>query len=48
MERKRAGKKYNDEFKKTIVELDHAGHSVKELSSEYGVADGTISKWVKA
>jgi len=35
MERKRAGKKYNDEFKKTIVDLYHAGNSVKDLSSEY-------------
>lgn len=35
MERKRAGKKDNDEFKKTIVDLYHAGNSVKDLSSEY-------------
>ena len=39
MERKRAGKTYNDEFKKTIVDLYHAGNSVKDLSSEYGVSE---------
>ncbi|TJZ36566.1 IS3 family transposase [Priestia megaterium] len=48
MERKRAGKTYNDEFKKTIVDLYHAGNSVKNLSSEYGVSEVTIYKWVKA
>ncbi len=48
MERKRAGKNYNNEFKKTIVDLYHAGNSVKDLSSEYGVSEVTIYKWVKA
>ncbi|WEA46110.1 transposase [Priestia aryabhattai] len=48
MERKRAGKIYNDEFKKTIVDLYHAGNSVKDLSSEYGVSEVTIYKGVKA
>ncbi|MEM5003163.1 transposase [Priestia megaterium] len=47
MERKRAGKKYNDEFKKTIVDLYHAGNAIKGLSSEYGVSEVTIYKWVK-
>ena len=47
LKRKPTGKKYNDEFKKTIVDLYHAGNSVKELSSEYGVLEVTIYKWVK-
>ncbi|MDK8643433.1 transposase [Niallia taxi] len=47
MERKPAGKKYNDDFKKTIVDLYHSGSPVKELSSEYGVSEVTIYKWVK-
>ena len=47
MERKNTGKKYNNEFKKTIVDLYHSGNSVKELSSEYGVSEVTIYKWVK-
>jgi transposase len=37
LERKNTGKKYNNEFKKTIVNLYHSGNSVKELSGEYGV-----------
>lgn len=47
LERKPAGKKYNLDFKKTIVDLYHSGSSVKELSSEYGVSEVTIYKWVK-
>ena len=47
MERKPAGKKYNDEFKKTIVDLYHAGNSVEELNSEYGVSEVTFYKWMK-
>ncbi|CAI8826843.1 hypothetical protein EMIT0210MI2_12314 [Priestia megaterium] len=41
------GKKYNGDFKKTIVDLYHAGNLVKELSSEYGVSEVTIYKWMK-
>ena len=47
MGRKPAGKKYNDDFKKTIVDLYHSGSPDKELSSEYGVSEVTIYKWVK-
>ena len=47
MERKHTGKKYNNEFKKTGVDLYHSGNSVRELSGEYGVSDVTIYKWVK-
>ncbi|HER2169518.1 transposase [Peribacillus phoenicis] len=47
MERKNTGIKYNNEFKKTIVDLYHSGNPVKDLSSEYGVSEVTIYKWVK-
>ena len=47
LERKPVGKKYNDDFKKTIVDLYHSGSPVKELSSEYGESEVTIYKWVK-
>ncbi|QXM05129.1 IS3 family transposase [Crassaminicella indica] len=40
-------KKFNQDFKKTIVDLYYSGRSVKELSSEYGVSDVTIYKWIK-
>ncbi|MCM3742471.1 IS3 family transposase [Oceanobacillus luteolus] len=41
------GKRYNDDFRKMIVDLYHSGSSVKDLSSEYGVSDVTIYKWIK-
>lgn len=41
------GKRYNDDFRKMIVDLYNSGSSVKDLSSEYGVSDVTIYKWIK-
>ena len=40
-------KRYNQEFKQTIVELYRSGTSVSQLSSEYGVSEVTIYKWIK-
>ena len=47
MSMKHKGKRYNDEFKRMVIDLYHAGSSVKELSSEYGVSTVTIYKWIK-
>ena len=41
-------RKYNDDFKKMVVELYHTGSSVSTLSNEYGVSEVTIYKWIKA
>lgn len=41
-------KKFNEEFKKMVVELYRSGQPVKELSSEYGVSEVTVYKWIKA
>jgi transposase len=40
-------KRYNQEFKQTVVELYHSGTPVSQLSSEYGVSEVTIYKWIK-
>lgn len=40
LKQKNPGKKYNNDFKKTIV-------AARELSSEYGVSEVTIYKWIK-
>lgn len=40
-------KKYNQEFKQTLVKLYHSGTPVNQLSSEYGVSEVTIYKWIK-
>jgi transposase len=47
MKRKPTCKKYKNDFKRTIVDLYHSGHSVKTLSDEYGVSEFTIYKWIK-
>jgi transposase len=39
--------KYNEEFKKMVVELYRSGRPVKELCSEYGVSEVSIYKWTK-
>ncbi|WP_396019961.1 IS3 family transposase [Bacillus sp. SD088] len=48
MDNKNTGKKFNEDFKKTVVDLYHSGNSVKDLSGEYGVSEVTIYKWIKA
>lgn len=40
-------KRYNQEFKQTVIELYRSGTSVSQLSSEYGVSEVTIYKWIK-
>ena len=39
-------KRFNKEFKQTVVELYHSGTPVSQLSSEYGVSEVTIYKWI--
>ncbi|MFC0416343.1 transposase, partial [Cytobacillus solani] len=39
-------KRYNQEFKETIVELYRADTPVNQLASEYGVSEVTIYKWI--
>lgn len=40
-------KKYNDDFKKTVVDLYYSGSPVKDLSNEYHLSEVTIYKWIK-
>lgn len=47
MTKNKSGKRYNDDFKKVVVDLYHSGQSVSDLSSEYGVSDVTIYVWIK-
>lgn len=47
MKHKNNSKRYNDDFRKMVVELYHSGQAVRDLSSEYGVSDVTIYKWIK-
>lgn len=39
-------KRYNEEFKKQIVELINNGKSPNEIVKEYSIARSTVNKWV--
>jgi len=47
MTNRKNGKRYNDDFRKMVVDLYHSGQKVKDLSSEYGVSEVTIYAWIK-
>ena len=38
---------YDEDFKKTIVNLYENGKGISELSREYGVGKSTIDSWIK-
>ena len=40
-------KRYNNEFKKQLVNLVEGGKSHSEVAKEYGIARSTINKWHK-
>ena len=41
------GKRYDDEFKKTLVELYHNGKTQASLMKEYGVSQTALTRWIK-
>lgn len=47
MSEKKTIKKYDETFKKTLVDLYLAGNSVRSLSREYGTSEVNIRKWIK-
>ena len=40
-------KSYDEDFKKTIVNLYENGKGISELSREYGFGKSTIDSWIK-
>ena len=40
------GNRYDEEFKKMIVDLFHSGKGATEITREYGVSKAMIYKWV--
>ena len=44
---KKEYKKYDDDYKKTIVSLYESGKRLSELSREYGINESTIRPWIK-
>jgi transposase len=47
MSKTMTGKRYSNDFKEQIYELNKQGQSVAKLSSEYGIPGATIYKWIK-
>lgn len=39
-------KKFNEDFKQTIIDLHNSGKGVTELSREYGISIPTIYTWI--
>ena len=40
-------KRYDEDFKKSIVSLHENGRSINSLAREYGVSVSSVSKWTK-
>ncbi len=42
-----SGKRYDDDFKRTLVDLYHNGKTQASLIKEYGVSQTALTKWIK-
>jgi Transposase and inactivated derivatives len=40
-------RKYDEEFKQSLVNLHHSGKTQTALSKEYGVSTSALTKWIK-
>lgn len=40
-------RKYDEEFKQSLVNLYHSGKTQTVLSKEYGVSTSALAKWIK-
>ncbi|WP_429976060.1 transposase [Enterococcus sp. DIV0086] len=40
-------KKYDEDFKKSLVNLYHGGKTQSSSCKEYGISQTTISRWIK-
>ena len=40
-------KKYDEDFKKTLVALHESGKKISELEREYGINESSIRTWIK-
>ena len=41
------GKRYDEEFKRTLVDLYHNGKTQASLIKEYGISQTALAKWIK-
>ena len=40
-------RKYDEDFKQSLVNLYHSGKTQTELCKEYGVSNSPLAKWIK-
>ena len=40
-------KKYDEDFKKSLVTLHQSGRTQSQLCREYGVSESALSKWIR-
>ena len=43
----KTGTRYDEDFKRTLVELYHNGKTQASLIKEYGVSQTALTKWIK-
>ncbi|SFB23827.1 Transposase and inactivated derivatives [Acetitomaculum ruminis DSM 5522] len=43
----KTGTRYDEDFKRTLVELYHNGKTQASLLKEYGVSQTVLTKWIK-
>lgn len=43
----KTGKRYDEDFKKSLVSLNQNGKSQSQLAKEYGVSQTALGKWIK-
>lgn len=43
----KTGNRYDEDFKRTLVELYHSGKTQCSLIKEYGISQTALSKWIK-
>ena len=43
----KTGTRYDEDFKRTLVELYHNGKTQTSLIKEYGVSQSALTKWIK-
>lgn len=47
VDNRKSPRKFDEEFKKSIVKLYESGKTQNSLSQEYGIAISSIARWVK-
>ena len=47
VDKRKSPRKFDEEFKKSIVKLYEGGKSQNALANEYGVALSSVARWVK-